>query len=232
MSEKKVVARTTAIALAVLCILLLVGIVGTVIYYNQTINNQNTAYANLQSQNSAYMNDHSHTNEDYESLKSQLTDAQNQLSTANNQSIVTNLQNQINSLQSQLDSANSQLTTANSQISNLNSINSLQKTSVVANDQTVSQANGAYSTFSLSASYAGYVSVYVQSSTVTGTWVEVIYSSHGVNYNQAYTGSQAIHAGSSAVFPVLPSSSITIGVGNGLSTGSGATETVTITYYY
>jgi len=121
MSEKKVVSRTTAIALAVLCIVILMGAVGAVIYFNQTVNDQNLAYATLQTQNTNYVNDHSHTNSDWESLKSQLTAAQNQLSTTNDQSQVSQLQSQIDSLRSQLNAANSQITTDNTQISSLNS---------------------------------------------------------------------------------------------------------------
>jgi hypothetical protein len=130
------------------------------------------------------------------------------------------------------NSQNSKISGLNSQIGNLTGIVNLQKTLVAANNQTVSQGNGEYSNFSLSASYAGFVVVQVLSSTVSGTWVEASWSIHGLNYYQAYTGSHAISAGNSAVFPVLPST-ITIGVGNGLSIpSSGATETITITYFY
>jgi cell division protein FtsL len=147
--------------------------------------------------------------------------------------LINSKNSKISSLQNQLSSANSTTSSLNSQISNLTSIINLQQNTVVANDKTVSEGNSEYYNFTLSANYAGYVVVTVQSSTVAGTWVEAIYSSHGLNYNQAYTGSHAINVGNSAVFPILPSSSITIGVGNGLSfLSSGATETVTITYYY
>ena len=238
MSEKKVVARTTAIGLAVLCVVILIGAIGAVVYYNQAINNKNTLYVNLQSQNSAYVNDHSHTNEDYENLKGNYTAAENQLSTNNDQSTVSQLQSQMDNLNSQVSSLTSQLATANSQITSLttqvNALNAnvnLQDSSVLANDQTYAQTASSYSTVTFSATYSGYVSVNVQSSSVSGTWVEVSYSSYGINYNQAYTGSQAIHAGNSAVFPIMPSTSVTVGIGNGLSSGS-ATEVVTITYVY
>ena len=55
----------------------------------------------------------------------------------------------------------------------------------------------------------------------------VTYSSHGVNYNtQTNVGISGI-----AYFPILPSSNITVAVGNGLTNGN-ATETVTVIYYY
>ena len=164
----------------------------------------------------------------YNALKSSSSSSSSSLNAQ-----ITNLKTWLSGNETALATANAQITTLTSQLANANAINSLQDSTVVANDKTVSQGNGAYSDFSLSASYAGYVSVDVQSSTVAGTWVEISYSSNGVSYSQAYTGNQAINVGSSAVFPVLPSSSITIGVGNGLSfLSSGATETVTITYYY
>jgi hypothetical protein len=87
---------------------------------------------------------------------------------------------------------------------------------------------GSYTYWTFSASYAGYVSVYVQSSTSGATYVEVIYSAYGVSYdNQIGVGS----GGYSVTFPILPSSNIEIGVGNS-NLINGATETVTITYYY
>ena len=137
-----------------------------------------------------------------------------------------------NSQNSKISGLNSQIDSLNSQISNLTGIINLQETSVIANDQTVSQGNGEYSNFSISASYAGFVVVQVQSSTVAGTSVEASWSIHGLNYYQAYTGSQAISVGNPVAFPVVPSN-IIIGIGNDLSSpSSGATETVTITYFY
>jgi hypothetical protein len=169
MSEKKVVKRSVAVALGIVCIILAVSLVGAFAYYIPIVNNDNNT------------------------------------------------------------------------ISSLTSIVSLANSTVWVNDETVSQGAGAYTNWTFSASYAGYVSVFIQTSTVSGTHVQVVYSwygvrygvkfnqdsSYGVNFNQEIT----VSAGSSAVFPLLPSSSITVGVGNG-NILSSATETVTITYYY
>ena len=78
MSQKKVVDRNIAIVLAILCVVSLMGAVGAVIYFNGFSNgsNNDSAYAALQASNSAYVNDHSHTNADYENLKSQLQSLQ------------------------------------------------------------------------------------------------------------------------------------------------------------
>jgi predicted RNase H-like nuclease (RuvC/YqgF family) len=258
MGEKLV--RSIAIVLGVLCILLLGGTVGAVVYYNN------------------YASTHSHTDADYISLASQLATANENISSLNNQLSIlqselasnntesTNLKAQIDALTSQLASANSQLEakdatqatiddyynsliyvlntevhdissnliTANNQITSLqnqldslNAIANLTASVTWVNNQTVSQPAGSYTTWSKSASYAGYVSINVSSSTTSSTYANVIYSAYGVNYNvQTNVGTSG-----TAYFPVLPSSNITGGVGNGLSSGT-ATETVTIIYYY
>lgn len=115
----------------------------------------------------------------------------------------------------------------NSQNTNLNNVVNLASSTVWVDDQTISQPANSYTVWTFSASYAGYVSVLVQSSSVAGTHVNAIYSSHGVNFNQEIV----VNAGSTANFPVLPSSNIRIEVGNG-DPFNGATETVTITYNY
>jgi len=121
-----------------------------------------------------------------------------------------NLQNQNNQLQNIVNLANS---------------------TVWVNDQTVSQPAGglgvSYTTWSESASYAGYVSIDVLSSTTSKTFANVVYSAYGVNYNDQVN----IGTSGTAYFPVLPSSTLTVEVGNG-NLVNGATETVTITYYY
>jgi hypothetical protein len=98
---------------------------------------------------------------------------------------------------------------------------------VWVNDQTISQPASSFTVWTFSASYAGYVSILVQSSTVAGTHVKVIYSAYGVNFNQEIV----VNAGDTAVFPILPSSNIQVEVGNG-NLVNGATETVTATYHY
>jgi uncharacterized coiled-coil protein SlyX len=256
MGEKKIVSKSIAIVLGVLCILLLVGMVGEVIYFNNAYNN--------------YRSINTHTNSDYDSLNSQLAEANatilrlnNQLATiqselTNNATKVTDLTKQITDLKTQIANANKKLTTltdyynsllyvintenhdlaieltaANNQITSLQNqvntltaIGNLNVSTVWINNQTVSQQAGTYTTWSESASYAGYISIQVSSST-SSTYANVTYSSHGINYNsQTNVGTSGI-----AHFPILPSSNITIAVGNGLIIGN-ATETVTVTYYY
>jgi hypothetical protein len=82
MSEKKVVRRSVAIALGIVCILLIAGIGGTTAYYSMVINDKNTAYDNYASSHSHtnsgfntlnetyqdYVSSHIHSNSDYDSL--------------------------------------------------------------------------------------------------------------------------------------------------------------------
>jgi hypothetical protein len=207
MSEKKVVKREIAVALGAVCIVLAISMVGAVLYQYSIYNNLQSSYNTLQSNyndlqssqsaNSAYINDHSHTNEEYESLKSTLTSTQSQLS----------------STQSQLSSANA--------------IANLQSSSTWLSSATVNQDRGSYYSYTYSAGYAGYVSVYIQSSTTSNQYVEAIWSSNGVDYDKSITTGTS----GTAVFPVLPSSNIQIRIGN-TNLLNGATATVTITYYY
>ncbi|MEM3743852.1 MAG: hypothetical protein QXW43_04920 [Candidatus Methanomethyliaceae archaeon] len=128
---------------------------------------------------------------------------------------------------STIASLNSQITNLKNQVNDLNSIINLEKSTVWVSDQTVSQPAGSYTQWKVSASYAGYVSVRVQTSTTDKTYVRVIWSSYGVHYDQSIT----VGVSGTAVFPILPASNIEIRVGNS-NLFSGATETVTITYHY
>jgi hypothetical protein len=185
MSQKKLVGRSVAIALGIVCIILIAGIGGVMAYYTTIINNKNTEYGN-------YASDHSHTNSEYDSLNNQKT----------------SLQNQVNDLTSTLN---------------------LGKSTVWVNDKTLNQPAGSYTNWSpaFSTSYAGYISVQVHTSTTSNTYVRVIYTSHGVYYDSQI----GVGTGGTAVFPILPSSSIDVRIGNS-NWLNGATETVTITYYY
>jgi predicted PurR-regulated permease PerM len=158
MSEKKVVSRSVAIGIAIICVILLIALVGAVAIYD------------------SYIANHHHTDEEY---------------------------------------------------NDLNDIVNLAKSTTWIDHHTISQPASSYTYWTFSANYAGYVSVQVHSSTTDNTYVRVIYSSHGVNYdNQIIVG-----ASGTAVFPLLPSSSIEIRVGNS-NWLNGATETVTIVYCY
>jgi hypothetical protein len=167
-NEKKVVSRTVAIALGILCIFLIAWIGGTIAYFSMMVNNNDNTISSQASQ-------------------------------------ISNLQNQVSDLNSSLN---------------------LNKSIVWISSQTVSSPyNSYYSWVPLRVPCAGYVSVTVESSTSNSTYVHVIYSAYGVNYDQW----RAVDAGGTFVFPVLPTSSLGVYVGAGAVS---LTVTVTITYYY
>lgn len=111
MSQKKVVGRSVAIALGVVCFVLVVGIIGTMAYYTTAINDRNTAY-------DSYVSSHSHTNSEYNTLNSQVSSLNAQIADLQNQ--VNSLNSQINSLNAQLASSQNTIASLNSQISSLN----------------------------------------------------------------------------------------------------------------
>jgi hypothetical protein len=166
MSEKKVVGRTVAIALGIICIVLAVGLMGAILDYTSIINGKDKTIADL-----------------------------------------------------------------NSQVASLTDVVNLAKSTVWVDSQTVSQGASAYTYWTFSPNYAGYVSVLLLDFGPTRTdsaIIEVIYSSHGVNYD---SNKVWIRVGETAVFPVLPTSHLEVHVGNGYLF-NGAIETVTMTYYY
>lgn len=94
--EKKVVARTVAIALGIICIILIAGLGGAMAYYTMIINDKDSTY-------NSYASNHTHTNSDFNTLNSTY---QGLMSTYNDyvsthshtDSEYNDLQNQVNSL--------------------------------------------------------------------------------------------------------------------------------------
>jgi len=127
-----------------------------------------------------------------------------------------------------ITSLNSQIVSLTIQVSDLNDTVNFHKSAFWVMDHTISQSVHSYTYWTFSASYAGYVSVVVLSSTTTNTYVEVIWNAYGISYD---SGQITVGTSGTAHFPILPSSSIEIRVGN-TNLFNGATETVTIIYYY
>jgi hypothetical protein len=128
-----------------------------------------------------------------------------------------------------------QITSLQSQVNDLNNTLNLRKPTVWVNNQIISQPQDSWFNWTFRADYAGYVSVQVYNSTILNPSAEVVYSYHGINYDQQKEGA-------TEVFPAMPSN-IEIRVGNGqqmvpfdAKTGLPivltVNETVTITYYY
>jgi hypothetical protein len=90
MSVKKMVSRSVAIALGVVCIILLAGIGGVMAYYTMQINNKDSTYNN-------FVSTHRHTDSDYNGLNSTFYDYMGNYTHSN--SDYANLLNQVNSLE-------------------------------------------------------------------------------------------------------------------------------------
>jgi hypothetical protein len=95
MSGKEVVRRTTAIALGILCIILLIGTVGVVIFYSNVVNDKNATYND-------YVLSHIHANSDFDSLNSDYNSLQSSLFSLN--STYNSLSSTYDSLSSTYDS--------------------------------------------------------------------------------------------------------------------------------
>jgi cell division protein FtsL len=195
-TQKKVVNRTMVIALGLTCLILAAGLVGSIAVYMPMVNN----------------------------LQSQITEKDNTISSLNRN--ITDLQNTVNQLSvnqsviAELEKENAYLSTT------FINITKLQLYDLMVDNQTVNQAAGANTTvFNNIVGLAGYVTVDVRSNSTT-TYVEVIYSSYGVNYDNSVT----VGTSGTAAFPVLPGT-VEIRVGNTEAVDS-VTATVTATYWY
>jgi len=195
---------------------------------NSILENQNTR---LQNEISIKNSQISQLESENENLQNQIVALQEQIDSLNSQILnlenqIQNLQNQIVELQNQIELKDSQISNLQNQVNELTKIINLEKYVVLVDYVTVNQPAGSYVYWEIPVDYAGYLVVIVHTSTTTNTYVRVIWSSYGVNYDET------INVGSSgtAVFPVLPGT-IEVRVGN-TNLFSGATETVTITYHY
>jgi hypothetical protein len=287
---KKMHSRSVAVALGIICILLIAGLGGAVAYYTVKLNdkeNQINSANNTINQLNANMTDQNSTIVSLNAIITNLTNEENQLQTwlDENKTLLNQTQAWLNgnetlllaenitSYEAQISSLNAQIiqlrtwlsgnitayqneitlydnqvnqynnyvadhhhtdedyNAISSQNTNLINITNLAKSIVWENNDSIQQPAGQYTNWTESVTYAGYVSVWVQSSNATGTpsaHVAVTYSAYGVSFNQEI----GVSVGGTAVFPVLPSN-VTIFVGNGnLGFQGGASETVTITYFY
>jgi hypothetical protein len=202
-TQKKVVNRTMVIALGLTCLVLVAGLVGSIAVYMPMVNN----------------------------LQSQIAEKDNTISSFNNTISSLNrtnqvLQNAIRQLSLNQSNMESEIAYLNNMTAYLSNMTQLRVYGLLVYNQAVNQAADANTTiFTSVIYYAGYVSVGVQSNSTT-TYVELAYSSYGVNYDNNVT----VGTSGTAAFPVLPGS-VEIRVGNKEAVDS-VTATVTATYYY
>ena len=92
--------------------------------------------------------------------------------------------------------------------------------------ETVYHAPGYYYHWPYEIYYASYVTVTVHTSTVANTYIRVLYSAYGVDFDQTiYVGGAG-----TATFPLLPCDNLDVIVGN--TYNAAATYTVSIVLYY
>jgi cell division protein FtsL len=207
---KKFVSKTAILALGVICIVLAAGLVGAIFVYTPRINN-------LQSQITEKNSTISSLNTMISSLNSTISSLNNMIFSLNQTNQT--LQNTVNQLE--LNVSNLQL-----DVAYLNNITLLNASAYLLSDQALSQAAGASTiVFENPLSFAGYVSVGVQSTSNT-TYVGVAYYSYGITYNNNVT----VGTGGTAAFPILGGATAII-VGN-KETVNSVNATVTATYYY
>jgi hypothetical protein len=236
MSEKKMVRRSVAIALGIVCIILVAALgVVTFMGYSPTATNSVSSLQSKINQLQTWLDGNKTLLSQTQTwLNGNVTDYETQISSLNAR--ITQLQTWLdgnitayNSLQSTHTNYVNDHHHSDEEYNSLQGIVNLQDSTVWVNAQTQSQPAGgfgfAHTTWTESASYAGYVTVYIASATTT-IYVDLIYSSHGVQYTKEVN----VGTMGTAVFPVLPAT-ITIEVGN-RDLVLGSTETVTITYYY
>ncbi|MDR0492159.1 MAG: hypothetical protein LBH74_00750 [Nitrososphaerota archaeon] len=143
------------------------------------------------------------------------------------------LEDRVNGLQSENRNLQANVNSLQDKTQELQDIADLTKSKSVADKQTLSQQAGHSNVYTVSAQYAGYIYVHIDSSTTDKGVVQVSYTSNGgksphtIRYDQKSSG---LALGSSVCFPVLPGT-ITVSVGNANAI-NGATQTVTIDYWY
>jgi len=142
------------------------------------------------------------------------------------QSQISDKDNTIFSQNSQISSLQNQASNLQNQVNDLNNIVNLNRSKIWVLNQTIIFPAGSYASFiRQDTDYAGCVSFIFQTSMSTTTYVQAIYSSHGINYDyQVYVGT----SGTSSL-PVLSTPSIEIRIGDPLNA---VNVTMTVIYTY
>lgn len=114
------------------------------------------------------------------------------------------------------------------QIRNLTDIMTLQEQRVLMDHYDVNQPAGGYNHWTYTnINYTGYLRITIHSSTTAKAYARVVYTYNGTTWELCKT----LGTAGTADFPVLPSSSIEVGIGN-TNTYDPAAHDVSIVYYY
>jgi hypothetical protein len=167
-----------------ICIVLVAGLVGAIAVYTPMI-------GNLESQTAEMKNQIAERDDTISSLNSTVSSLKSQISSL--AYLVANYSDYLNQSYNEID-------LLNSQIAVINSILYLNESAALVYDKTISQQDPNTNTtcWNDMLEFAGYVTVDVQSSSNT-TYVQVVYSTLGVDYDNIIT----VGTGGTAAFPVL-----------------------------
>lgn len=218
---KKMVRRSVAIALGIICILLIAFIA----YFSITGISAQNSYNNLQNQNKQLQTWLNGNETLLNQTQANNTNLQNQIDSLN--SVFTNLQNQVNNFH--IGNTENSTIWVNNKIVQTNENVSIQTSE---NISVVGIENVGWGTYVPS---AGYVSIRVSSnnnSTYVGLGTFYILNSTNINSTNIFFPTYyqfSVGFGGTVVFPVLPTSLISIYFGSSIGE---ATLTITITYYY
>ena len=198
--QRKVVGRTVAIVLVIVCVVLSAGLIAAVAVYLPTA----STIARLNSENAG--------------LKGNMTVLAQQ---------IVNLQNILAQREGSTLDKDYQIGNLSEQVNGLWDVLYLRVSVTPVLNQEFSLATGENSiVFGDIVEYAGYFIVSVESSSNT-TFVQMTYSSFGINFDQTII----VGTSGSAGFPGLPAESIDVILGN-TELADSVNGTVTVTYNY
>ena len=205
--QRKVVGRTVAIVLVIVCVVLSAGLIAAVAVYlpsASTIDRLNSENAGLKGNMTV--------------LNQQIVSLQN---------ILAQREGSIDDKDSQISALNNEVSALNDDVDGLLNLLYLNATGTAVSNQSFSLAAGENSiVWGGDVDYAGYFTVSVQSSSNT-TFVQMVYSSFEINFDDTIVVGTSGIAG----FPVLPTDNINVIIGN-TELADSVNGTVTATYHY
>jgi uncharacterized coiled-coil protein SlyX len=199
-SNQKVVNRSVAIALGVICIVLAASLVVAV------------ANGSLSSDQQSITD-----------LEEQVAEQTTKISSLNAQ--VTILQNQVNTLNSSISDYETQIADLTQENNDYANIIALNMSATILDEEAITQdANATTTLLNDTLYYAGYIEIHVESSS-NSTYVQVSYTYEGLSYNQTVT----VGTDGTAYFPILPAA-VEILLDNTGAETNNVTATITYYY--
>ena len=141
---------------------------------------------------------------------------------------LSSLQTSFDNLQIEKDNLQTAYANLTGRYNDLVDIMNLSKEQVYLDHSTINQQAGSYTGWTLNdVRYAGYITVIVYSSSSSNTYAEVLHNSGGSSWDLKHT----IGTSGSAIFPILPASSVEVRLGN-TNLVSPASHTISIIFNY